>query len=549
MSSTTPQKPSRPRNPLPNTLSHASSRSFGTPRRRKAPRSTRLQGVKPVTKTDSETSAELISKLNLQFAPDAWQVQLISRITRGYDSIFVAGTGYGKSLIFQGLAALGGAKKTVVIISPLKALERDQAEKNGLKAMLINEDNTKDPSVWCEARTKAQMIYISPEMAPSANFIDLWKFSKFRKRDQAIIIDEAHCIEEWATFEIIYKSLAFGHRPFWGIDVGCDRPNLLFATKPLVNRKNPILDILNLLPAHLNHETPRDAIPKGLCYYDSEAASMGAHRPRPYNTWDLLLVPPWAFRPKPPAVGAAVQRVKGRVKLKVEPKTRTAQRERLEKSLEAFINSEGCLHKLMSETFHPHTGLTTYLGLSSNAPVKPGKHSEVSPFELSWTVLNLDRSPPRNRCCHQCNPQLVNQLMPSNKNDPRLVQFASEFLNPFPDAPPTRPPSQPSTTSNVSHTSITSDIAALSATNFEPIVRSTSKDEKEHRRLLLDWRNERHHRSGSDIFLSPAVALPPSRLAKLVLKGGQFLKESTIGRREILKVISWDFATDDDFKE
>lgn len=54
---------------------------------------------------------------------------MIRRILQGYDSIFCAGTGYGKSLIFEGLAVLGGPKKLVIVISPLKALERDQVFK------------------------------------------------------------------------------------------------------------------------------------------------------------------------------------------------------------------------------------------------------------------------------------------------------------------------------------------------------------------------------------------------------------------------------------
>lgn len=50
---------------------------------------------------------------------------MISKVLRGYDSIFTAGTGYGKSLVFQGLAVLGVSKKAVIIVSPLKALEAD----------------------------------------------------------------------------------------------------------------------------------------------------------------------------------------------------------------------------------------------------------------------------------------------------------------------------------------------------------------------------------------------------------------------------------------
>ena len=36
------------------------------------------------------------------------------------------GTGYGKNLIFKGLAILGDKGKVVIVVSPLKALECDQ---------------------------------------------------------------------------------------------------------------------------------------------------------------------------------------------------------------------------------------------------------------------------------------------------------------------------------------------------------------------------------------------------------------------------------------
>lgn len=147
------------------------------------------------------------------------------------------------------------------------------------------------------------MVYISPEMALSSSFIKLWTNARFRRRVQAVIVDEAHCIDEWGeefrpkyreleklrsytgqdipfvactatcatnTFNVIWKSLGFGYRPFWGIDVGCDRPNLLFITRELVNSKSPVLDVLNFLPANLDENTPLSALSKGLCYYDSE---------------------------------------------------------------------------------------------------------------------------------------------------------------------------------------------------------------------------------------------------------------------------------------
>ena len=270
-------------------------------------------------------SRRLISILRLKYVPDDWQVHLIHRILQGYDSIFCAGTGYGKSLIFEGLAVLGGKGKLVIVISPLKALERDQvcsplfffgaalivfqaeqAIAKGIDALIINEDTTKTTGLWKHARTSATMVYMSPEMALAPSFQKLWKDSRFRTRITAIVVDEAHCIAEWGgedfrptyrsletlrgytgqeipiiactatcptkTFDLIWTTLGYGFRPFWGLDVGSDRPNLLYITRILENPKNPILDIIKLLPNDLTAESLLDTIPKCIFYFDSEDA-------------------------------------------------------------------------------------------------------------------------------------------------------------------------------------------------------------------------------------------------------------------------------------
>jgi len=61
----------------------------------------------------------------LDFEVDGSQSTLIHRIAQGYDSIFIAGTGHKKRLIFVGLASLLG-RKTTVIVCPLKVFEMDQ---------------------------------------------------------------------------------------------------------------------------------------------------------------------------------------------------------------------------------------------------------------------------------------------------------------------------------------------------------------------------------------------------------------------------------------
>ncbi len=99
-----------------------------TPRRRKLPQNHGLHGTKDLTARlqPAALRTRLKSALKLTFEPDPWQLELISRVLRGFDTIVCAGTGYGKSLIFEGLAVLGGKNAAVIVISPLKALEQDQ---------------------------------------------------------------------------------------------------------------------------------------------------------------------------------------------------------------------------------------------------------------------------------------------------------------------------------------------------------------------------------------------------------------------------------------
>ncbi|KAF6762940.1 hypothetical protein DFP72DRAFT_1140150 [Ephemerocybe angulata] len=387
-----------------------------TPRKRKPAAVSRIPGI----------------RLNLSKKLTA---HLIRRILQGYDSILCAGTGYGKSLIFEGLAALAGKWKVVVIISPLKALEHDQAAQataKGLKAVVLNQDTSKFQDVWKEAEKTAAIVYMSPEMALSPRFLKLWKEVKFRGHISALVIDEAHCIDNWgddfrtayrklstlrhytgqdvpflactatcptSTFELLWKSLDFGSRPFWGLDVGTERNNLLYYARDLVNTANPILDkslfyfntetdcrtavqfIRKCLPGHLRNavqafsstlsqgakEQAWEAFLNGtiriLCATD--AAGMGCNvsdvqnivsfgvpktvaqvcqrwgrggRDRVTPTLCILLVPAWAFRPTAqPVSNPLLAHVQGKLS-KPESKANTVRRSKLNKHIEHMLN-------------------------------------------------------------------------------------------------------------------------------------------------------------------------------------------------------------------
>jgi len=118
MESSRPQTPTKPR--IDTTCSK------GTPRRRKSPTRNWKPGIKPAKRSIQELREELKRILKLSFTPEEWQAHLIQRVQQGYDSIFCAGTGYGKSLVFEGIAAVRGQRKVTIVISPLKSLQKDQ---------------------------------------------------------------------------------------------------------------------------------------------------------------------------------------------------------------------------------------------------------------------------------------------------------------------------------------------------------------------------------------------------------------------------------------
>ncbi|KAJ2915312.1 hypothetical protein MD484_g5119, partial [Candolleomyces efflorescens] len=600
-----------------------------TPRKRKPPSSARLSGLRAALPANLAVNAiqrRLRTLLGLSYTPDLWQAHLIQRLLQGYDSILCAGTGYGKSLIFEGMAALGGKGKVVFVICPLKALEHDQAQQactKGLEAVVLNEDTSRNASVWEAARKTAALVYLSPEMALSDSFVKLWKDAKFRKRLICLVVDEAHCVNEWGsddfrpayrklatlrsytgqevpflactatcttdTFNLLWSTLEFGHRPFWGIDVGVARPNLLYHVRQLVNKSQPILDILNILPKHITTETELSEVSKSLLYFDSEsmcrtaadflrkclpthlrssvhafssdlseqakqncwksflegrtrilcatdAAGMGCNVPdvefvvsfgipkslgTVFQRWGrggrdrqtkavcILLVPSWAFRPLhvAPAI-PSVQKLRGAG----EPKQDTLKRMNLADDLEHFIN--------LSCDVPREPNLDTYHTLADAKLVAAGSRSRSSPFDMSWTVLDLDRTPSADRCCWLCNPALVTPYEPCHSGDARLRTFAKDFT--FPLAPANsseRPPSSASTSS--------SSVSTLSAAEAKRLVQKISRSDLDRlREQLVQWRDT-HFATQACTGLSIDVFFPPKQLNKFIQNAKKIIQAAS----------------------
>lgn len=72
---------------------------------------------------------EDVTKQIFRYSLRGWQTKVVEKMLEGHDAIVIAGTGAGKSLVFVMLAIvaeLAGFKGVVIVICPLKSLQKDQ---------------------------------------------------------------------------------------------------------------------------------------------------------------------------------------------------------------------------------------------------------------------------------------------------------------------------------------------------------------------------------------------------------------------------------------
>lgn len=191
----------------------------------------------------------------------------------------------------------------------------------------------------------------------------------------------------------------------------------------------------------------------------------------------------------------------------------------------------------MRVEFSPTTLLNIKKSLFETGYSEFGSRSKLSSFELTWTVLSLQRIPPATRCCYVCNPELATHFVAASKHDQRLRNFSADFLYPLGSS---RPGSSTSTRSDASNISTVSRKA----------VTKVSLEEKErlHEKLIA-WRREKHEQRGSPSFFSSQILLPPKQLQAFVDHCPKFLNEPTITPHFLRKLIPWDFASDSNLEE
>ncbi|KAJ6612781.1 hypothetical protein B0H10DRAFT_1952033 [Mycena sp. CBHHK59/15] len=202
--------------------------------------------------------------------------------------------------------------------------------------------------------------------------------------------------------------------------------------------------------------------------------------------------------------------------------------------MEEFVNSD----------------LDTYYCLDQTSPRQPveiGWRSKASQRELSWTVLDLKRSPPSERCCGHCNSDILSRHPPSDRHDARLKGFASDFLFPIPSfsrGHHQRMDSISSTGSSVP--------PSPSRPTFVPFTHKVQVPEQQRDDLvaaLEKWRTEKQAcRTGGRSLMSKHVNLSEGQLKKLADHGSDFLREATVTPELICKLVLWDLASREDLK-
>ena len=143
------------------------------------------------------------------------QLEAITSIAEGNDTLVIFPTGAGKSLIYQ-LASVY-SRKTAVVISPLISLMDDQVTKLrslGITAFTVNSSTSMNTRVQAFDRMRTNpasisLLYVTPETFRLDEFVRLLKAMVANGMVGFIAVDECHVLTDWGnTFRSSYRGLS-----------------------------------------------------------------------------------------------------------------------------------------------------------------------------------------------------------------------------------------------------------------------------------------------------------------------------------------------------
>lgn len=200
------------------------------------------------------------------------QVKPIQSLLHGNDTVVIAGTASGKSIIYH-LSALVHSGKLTLVIEPTLSLIYNQVQslkEHGIAADYIDHFLKKkdvDAVLHKAEQGKLAFLYVTPERLQSHDF----QKAILNVPINLIVIDECHCVTEWGdTFRDAYLEIgAF-------IDMIPDRPTVCACSATLPDdRLSEIIESL-----HLDSQTSTAVICAGRIWCYSRRMS-----PAKRSTW------------------------------------------------------------------------------------------------------------------------------------------------------------------------------------------------------------------------------------------------------------------------
>lgn len=135
------------------------------------------------------------------------QEDVIDTVLSGTDVLALARTGLGKTCLFQVPALI--LEGTTLVISPLKALQKDQVDaclKLNIPVAFINSDvgiRERRRILKLLTEDKLKILYVAPETFFSEDFKPFLALLKV----PLLAIDEAHCASSWSDFRPNYQKI------------------------------------------------------------------------------------------------------------------------------------------------------------------------------------------------------------------------------------------------------------------------------------------------------------------------------------------------------
>lgn len=136
------------------------------------------------------------------------QAEVIDSILSGKDTIALAATSTGKTVMFQIPALI--LDGVTLVISPLKSLQKDQVDRCtslGIPVALINSDTgirARKKIITGLKEKTLKILYVSPETLLADSFQEIRGLLTDVK---LFAVDEAHCCSSWGDFRPKYRLL------------------------------------------------------------------------------------------------------------------------------------------------------------------------------------------------------------------------------------------------------------------------------------------------------------------------------------------------------